>query len=101
MIIDWWKEVIVEGDGISIIARQLSVLRMALRKSTLLAFLSFFARISQGQNTTDNLKYVDQLIGSANGGRSILKTPSLYSINLGRQRVSWSDPPIRHGESRG
>jgi hypothetical protein len=74
---------------------------MALRKSTLLAFVSLVARIAQGQNTTDNLKYVDQLIGSANGGRPIVKATSFYQINLSRQRLSWGDPPIRHGESRG
>lgn len=41
---------------------------MAFSKAAALAFLSLAAQSVSGQNVTDNLKYVDQLIGSANGG---------------------------------
>lgn len=41
---------------------------MAARGSLLLVFSSLVQNGVFGQNTTDNLQYVDQLIGSANGG---------------------------------
>ena len=42
--------------------------RMAFAKVTLLAWLGVLLQPVHGQNITDKLKYVDQLIGSANGG---------------------------------
>ncbi|KAF2679416.1 glycoside hydrolase family 92 protein [Lentithecium fluviatile CBS 122367] len=41
---------------------------MANRNLLLCVFSSFIFIVTLAQNTTDNLKYVDQLIGSANGG---------------------------------
>lgn len=43
---------------------------MAVNKPFLFAFLSLVCHVAVAQNSTDNLKYVDQLIGSANGGLS-------------------------------
>lgn len=42
---------------------------MAVSKAVAFAFLSLISQVVRGQNATDNLKHVDQLIGSANGGQ--------------------------------
>ena len=42
--------------------------KMTARNFLLYTFSSLFLASTVAQNTTDNLKYVDQLIGSANGG---------------------------------
>lgn len=54
---------------------------MAVSKSLLLAFSSLLAYIACAQNNASNLNYVDQLIGSANGGvqPSIALSPVLTS----------------------
>jgi hypothetical protein len=48
---------------------ELNLLKMATSKGVAIAFLSLVCQVVTGQNNTDNLKYVNQLIGSANGGR--------------------------------
>jgi hypothetical protein len=48
---------------------RLEPLNMAISKGVTIAILSLVSQVVTGQNNTDNLKYVNQLIGSANGGR--------------------------------
>ena len=44
---------------------------MTPRSLYVLFIQSLVYSIGHGQNTTDNLQYVDQLIGSANGGEAV------------------------------
>lgn len=41
---------------------------MVAKGHTLLVFSAYLFLLGSTQNTTDNLQYVDPLIGSANGG---------------------------------
>lgn len=53
---------------------------MTFAKTGLLACLVVLLRPAQGQNVTDKLKYVDQLIGSANGGMCFARR--VYDIQI-------------------
>lgn len=71
-----------------------------MRIQYLLVFASFTPALGQGY---DSLQYVDQLIGSSNGGKGVrsMYVVSASSLNSSRECLRWSDAAVWHGESRG
>lgn len=71
---------------------------MAVNRHIVLLFLAFFYGNAAAQNVTDVLKYVDPLIGSANGGMCIECTASTDTDYLGNV---FTGATLPYGEYRG